>query len=1172
MHPCAPLTAVVPRVVEGILGERTNAVGQSEYLIKWKQCSHHRDSWEDEITVVAHGGQRKLENYRRNGAHDEDDVDVEGFKSLERVIDHWHDEPSDTDYYLCKWMMVPYTDCTWEPAAGLAEYQSLIDDFVLRNESGGIPPCAKSLHRRVTFRKLTSLPAYLARCGVLRDYQLEAVNWLMYSWCQGNNVILADEMGLGKTIQSISFISALCHEFDFTGPVLVVVPLSTIAAWQKEFARWAPSLNTLLYVGDGRSRGIQRYYEWFAIPSEDGRRSSNDGPRPLFHVLLTTYELVLKDHEYLAQVDWRMLVVDEGHRLKNASSQLHAVLDSLSPTSRLLVTGTPLQNSIMELWSLLHFLMPAKFPDYEDFAQRYGPPEGAEASEEEAKNKLERLHRILKPHLLRRMKKDVETSLPGKVERILRVELTEEQKHLSRLIITKNYRELASQARNVGSLNNILVELKKVCNHPALLGGGNEQETSSLDRLVRASGKMNVLDQLLSRLHRDGHRVLIFSQMVRMLDILVDYLCRRGWAYQRLDGSTPSDARKRAIATFNAPDSRDFCFLLSTRAGGLGINLETADTVIIYDSDWNPQNDLQAMARAHRIGQTRSVNIYRLVSKNSVEETILERAKKKMILDHLVIQSMDTSTKLSRTSNDAPLMSGKKITREDLQAILKFGAEDLFKSASGTTPEKLDLDDILSRADSLEPSGPADSSTAGFFDQFKVADFDNVPEKRWEDIIPSDQVAAAQALIDEEEQRAKDLILQEALLTTASKRKARQSHKHPAAVPTLTATVGLGRSKARPASPRREREEHSGLDLDLNLNLDENIKLTKGVTRALLAALLRFGVLEERFATILKEVQEDQGECFKPMHLRHALGLIRRRVVEGEEEACKLSNLVHVNLSQLRERHRLVEFLYHRLSPFLANMAAFEITERGIKSVSSVGAHRWMIDWRTPQDDSKLLRGVFKHGFGRWVEIARDEELGLGKLLESLVDNKDDPKFLPKELHLGRRVENVLSHMMADSAGPHPGEEEALSKGSRDEAPPSKGLRDKTPPKSGRDKTPDPAAAQETSVGDRANCIEEPDERGRRGSTETTKELRRLLKPVRDDIAFLASLSAETFSSKLEQVFTALLSIGVLISNSRDGDGLWKYVASFWPTEITGRELKHFYIRICKERRSSKSN
>lgn len=199
-------------------------------------------------------------------------------------------------------------------------------------------------------------------------------------------------------------------------------------------------------------------------------------------------------------------------------------------------------------------------------------------------------------------------------------------------------------------------------------------------QLIRGSGKLLLLDKLLRRLKETGHRVLIFSQMVRMLDLLAEYLQYRRFPFQRLDGSIKGEVRRQALDHFNSEQSEDFCFLLSTRAGGLGINLSTADTVIIYDSDWNPQNDLQAQARAHRIGQKNQVNIYRLVCKNSIEEDIVERAKQKMVLDHLVIQRMDTT---GRTVLEKTSMVGSGTTmpfsKEDINSILKFGAEELFK-------------------------------------------------------------------------------------------------------------------------------------------------------------------------------------------------------------------------------------------------------------------------------------------------------------------------------------------------------------------------------------------------------------------------------------------------------------------------------------------------------------
>lgn len=1116
------------------MGVRLASNSKRHFLIKWRMRSHLFNSWEVEEEVRHYGGARKLDNFLRDPSREDEDVDVEEFKTVERVIDECYDGSTGKKYYLCKWTNLSYTECTWEPLDRIQGYQYLVEQYSSRQISGGIATCPKQLYRRANFRKFSEPPAYLTSCGQLRDYQLEGVNWLLYSWCQGTNVMLADEMGLGKTIQSISFISALVHEYGFTGPVLVVVPLSTIAAWQTEFARWAPLLNTLLYIQDARSRGIQRHYEWY---SERGQAESGQSGKttPLFHVLLTTYELVLKDREYLGQVDWRMLVVDEGHRLKNAGSQLHEVLDSISPISRLLVTGTPLQNSMVELWSLLHFLMPAKFPDYREFLQKYGPPGGEDGQQdgvqgEEAGKRLDKLHKILKPHLLRRMKRDVERSLPAKTERILRVELSKEQKHLSKLVITRNYKELACQTKNIGSLNNILIELKKVCNHPHLLGVATADSASvgSLEKIISSSAKMALLDELMLRLRRDGHRVLIFSQMVRMLDILEEYLRIRCWKFQRLDGSTSSEARKKSILAFNAAGSEDFCFLLSTRAGGLGINLETADTVIIYDSDWNPQNDLQAMARAHRIGQTRSVNIYRLLSKNSVEETILERAKKKMVLDHLVIQSMDTSAKMARSAGLCT--ADKKISKDELQAILKFGAQEIFKTEK---EERLDLDEILARGENLEAGGGGGNSE--FFDQFKVADFE-APVKAWDEIIPASELAVAKAQIAEDEERGREMVLQEALFTTASKRTKRPK------------SDGMASSRIRDppsAAATTKRPSKSSK----TMTDSETISMTKSATRALIAAIMCFGLGEaegtgsgERFERVreaLSEFEESTGaKATSQEDIVHALRVIRKKLEEGEE-SCKLSNNVHVNLSQLRERCALLETLRQRIVPHLDDLSQFQITEKSIKSVSSVGAHRWMIKWQTPLDDRSLLVGVYRHGFGRWVDICNDASLGLSRLSESLLEQRDDPKFLPKEAHLARRVENIISHMAAVGT-------EASKSPARHAAHAGRG---------------GPQEEKPRASGEGGG--------GSDDGPEPFKEIKRHLKPVREQVAFVASLSAESFSSNLDRICEALHLIGNVISQTREADHCWKYITKFWPTEISGRELKHFYNRIAKQRRST---
>lgn len=315
---------------------------------------------------------------------------------------------------------------------------------------------------------------------------------------------------------------------------------------------------------------------------------------------------------------------------------------------------------------------------------------------------------------------------------------------------------------------NIVMELKKCCNHASLIRPVDEwPHLDQLQKLIRSSGKLLLLDKLLCRLKETGHRVLIFSQMVRMLDLLGEYLSLRRFPYQRLDGSIRGEFRKQALEHFNAEGSQDFCFLLSTRAGGLGINLATADTVIIFDSDWNPQNDLQAQARAHRIGQKNQVNIYRLVTKGSVEEDIIERAKRKMVLDHLVIQRMDTSGHTILSKNEG-LENNKNTTpfnKEELSAILKFGAQELFKETdNGDEEPQCDIDEILKRAETRNEDDVTHTLGDELLSSFKVASFNfneeedvsavsstqvHDPEKDWDDIIPESE----RIKLDQEKQK-----------------------------------------------------------------------------------------------------------------------------------------------------------------------------------------------------------------------------------------------------------------------------------------------------------------------------------------------------------------------------------------------------------------------------------
>ncbi|KAK2631144.1 hypothetical protein EUGRSUZ_L03337 [Eucalyptus grandis] len=399
--------------------------------------------------------------------------------------------------------------------------------------------------------------------------------------------------------------------------------------------------------------------------------------------------------------------------------------------------------------ALLHFLDPDKFKSKDDFVQNY---KNLSSFNE---NELANLHMELRPHILRRVIKDVEKSLPPKIERILRVEMSPLQKQYYKWILERNFHDLNKGVRgNQVSLLNIVVELKKCCNHPFLFesadhGYGGDfriSDNSKLERIILSSGKLVILDKLLVRLHETKHRVLIFSQMVRMLDILADYMSLRGFQYQRLDGSTKAELRQQAMDHFNAPGSDDFCFLLSTRAGGLGINLATADTVIIFDSDWNPQNDLQAMSRAHRIGQQEVVNIYRFVTSKSVEEDILERAKRKMVLDHLVIQKLNAEGRLEKKETK----KGSYFDKNELSAILRFGAEELFKEEKNDEESKkgllsMDIDEILDRAEKVEEKEAVEEGHE-LLGAFKVANFCSAEDDSsfWSRWIKPEAIAQAE--------------------------------------------------------------------------------------------------------------------------------------------------------------------------------------------------------------------------------------------------------------------------------------------------------------------------------------------------------------------------------------------------------------------------------------------
>nr|XP_015217260.1 PREDICTED: chromodomain-helicase-DNA-binding protein 1-like isoform X3 [Lepisosteus oculatus] len=496
----------------------------------------------------------------------------------------------------------------------------------------------------------------------LRSYQLAGVGWLTQCLKNQQGCILGDEMGLGKTCQTISLLLYVSGAKKDQGPFLVLSPLSVMTNWTEELQRFAPSLSVVCYSGNKDTR---------AELQKDLRNKQ-------FHVLLTTYEICLKDASFMKRWQWRVLVVDEAHRLKNQNSLLHRTLSEFSVGFRLLLTGTPIQNSLQEVYSLLSFIQPSIFPQEEgdSFINTYSPVQ----SQPELASEL---HSVLQPFLLRRVKAEVAAELPKKTEVVVYHGMSALQKKYYKAILTRDLDAFENKQGSKTRLLNILMQLRKCVNHPYLFDGVEPEPFEMGDHLIEASGKLHLLDSMLAFLHQRSHRVLLFSQMTRMLDILQDYMEYRGYSYERLDGSVRGEERNLAIKSFSHQDV--FVFLLSTKAGGVGMNLTAADTVIFVDSDFNPQNDLQAAARAHRIGQTRPVKIIRLLGRDTVEEIVYRRAASKLQLTSTVIEGGQFSLLEQAEAASAGLQ---------LSEILKFGVDKLLSSEESSMQD-VDLGMIL---------------------------------------------------------------------------------------------------------------------------------------------------------------------------------------------------------------------------------------------------------------------------------------------------------------------------------------------------------------------------------------------------------------------------------------------------------------------------------------------
>ncbi|XP_067621810.1 chromodomain-helicase-DNA-binding protein 1 isoform X2 [Eurosta solidaginis] len=1014
---------------------------ETQYLIKWKGWSYIHNTWESERTLREQKvkGMKKLDNFVKKEQDIEywrryagpEDIDyfecqlelqndlLKSYNNVDRIIAR-NEKPDGMSEYLCKWQSLPYAEATWEDGILVQrKWQRCVEQFEEREMSKCTPSRhCKVLKYRPKFYKIREQPDFLAEGLILRDYQMDGLNWLLHSWCKENSVILADEMGLGKTIQTICFLYSLFKGHHLYGPFLCVVPLSTMTAWQREFDLWAPEMNVVTYLGDVKSREMIRQYEW-----------QYEGSKRLkFNCILTTYEIVLKDKLFLGTLQWAALLVDEAHRLKNDDSLLYKSLKEFETNHRLLITGTPLQNSLKELWALLHFIMPDRFVTWEDFESEHGNA---------ADKGYTKLHQQLEPYIIRRVKKDVEKSLPAKVEQILRVEMTLMQKQYYKWILTKNFDALRKGKKgSTSTFLNIVIELKKCCNHASLIRPSEFdlmglQQDEALQTLLKGSGKLVLLDKLLCRLKETGHRVLIFSQMVRMLDVLADYLQKRHFPFQRLDGSIKGEMRRQALDHFNAEGSQDFCFLLSTRAGGLGINLATADTVIIFDSDWNPQNDLQAQARAHRIGQKNQVNIYRLVTARSVEEQIVERAKQKMVLDHLVIQRMDTTGRTvldkSGASSNA---NATPFNKDDLSAILKFGAEELFKDEQENDDELVcDIDEILRRAETRneDPEMPADDLLSAF-KVASIATFEEEPSeatkdddnmggdeedtKDWDDIIPENF-----RKIVEDQERAKemeDLYLPPRRKTVAANQDSNNSSKRGA---------------------KKDHPDESGADSDYDaasdasgedgrhkkrgrpVNKEKIIGFTDAEIRRFIKSYKKFPSPLERLEAIACDAELQE----KPLAELKRIGeMLHDRCVqfleEHKDDPPVIKNAADDTAAAKQKRTRATysikfggvsfnaktllscEEELKPLNDIVPNVASERLTwQLNIKTRPANFDTEWGVD-----EDSKLLCGIYQYGIGSWEQMKMDPSL---KLTEKILFN-DARK--PQAKHLQSRAEYLL--------------------------------------------------------------------------------------------------------------------------------------------------------------------
>ena len=505
-----------------------------------------------------------------------------------------------------------------------SQCETIVEVFSLLGRIQGSSSYDDFLSQLADFDKVADvdLPASLRPGITLRPYQKQGFNWLAFLYRFGLNGILADDMGLGKTLQTLAILQKAKEQGQGKSPSLIICPTSVVSNWHSEAEKFFTNCPVILYTGANRGSERRRILRRLQR-SQNGLAGS---------LVVTSYDIARRDYRELRQIPWLYVVVDEGHNIKNPDAKRTRAIKAIPGRHKLALTGTPIQNKLEELWSLFDFAMPGFLGTRKAFRDRYGRYDQIEwdAVRQGPGNLKDRI----RPFVMRRLKETVAKDLPPKILVDQKVELSALQVDLyKRVLASADYRwvmeeiEAKGVQRSKVLILKIYTTLRSICNHPALAKEEHQADTIRYED----SGKLDCLKELMEEIVDGEHRTLLFCQSTQMLDIIQDFF--RQWQFSsiRLDGSTPPSLRPDLVREFNGNPAIQ-CFLISTKAGGTGLNLTGADTVIFYDHDWNPANDSQAQDRAYRIGQTKPVTVYRLISQGTIEEKILQRQELKQTL------------------------------------------------------------------------------------------------------------------------------------------------------------------------------------------------------------------------------------------------------------------------------------------------------------------------------------------------------------------------------------------------------------------------------------------------------------------------------------------------------------------------------------------------------------